>query len=214
MSQPSIVGRSAALAAAAAMTASSIPAMAQPYPPPPPPDNGYGPPPNYQPGYAYGDPNEPPPEGYDNRYDSSAQARDEDARYADAVQRWSAENCVDQRNNNAVAGAVVGGVLGAILGSSIAGRGSHAAGAVVGGAAGAMAGSAIGASSTSPGCPPGYVVREGAPPFAPGFVFVGGYSYIAPPGYRPWIWTGGRWVYRPYPYHRYWYRHERWRDRR
>lgn len=213
MSQPSTFARGAALAAALAMTASSLPAMAQPAypPPPPPPDQGAGPPPGYQPGPAYGDSNVPPPEGWSpqqGNYDNSPQAQDEDARYAQAVQQWSAENCVQQRNNNAAAGAIVGGVLGALVGSSIAGRGNHAAGAVFGGATGAIAGASIGASQTSPGCPPGYVVREGAPPM-PAFVFVGGYGYVAPPGYRPWIWVGGRWVYRPYPYHRYWYRHER-----
>jgi hypothetical protein len=35
------------------------------------------------------------------------------------------------------------------------------------------------------------MAREGAPAFvAP--VFVGGYADAAPPGYRPWIWTGSR----------------------
>ena len=215
MSQRSPLAQGAALLAALAVTASAAPpALAQPdYPPPP--DRGYGPPPGYSPGYAYGDTDVAPPEGYDDRYrsyDFSDRARDEDARYSASVQRWAADNCINERNSNAAAGAVIGGIFGAIIGSSVAGRHDRAAGAIVGGAAGAMAGSAIGASRTSPGCPPGYVVREGAPPFDPGFVFVGGYGYVAPPGYRPWVWTGGRWVYRPYPYHRYWYRHERWRD--
>ena len=184
-------------------------AQAQPY--------DQGPPPDYQPGYAYGDSDVPPPEGYDERYrgyDQSGAARDEDRRYAESVQRWSAENCIDRRRDNQAAGAVIGGVLGAIVGSNVAGRGNRTAGAVFGGAAGAMAGASIGASSTSPGCPPGYAVRAGAPAFV-GPVFVGGYGYAAPPGYRPWVWYGGRWVYRPYPYHRYWYRYERrrhWRD--
>jgi hypothetical protein len=31
--------------------------------------------------------------------------------------------------------------------------------------------------------------------------------YAAPGWYRPWVWAGGRWAYRPYPYHRYYYRH-------
>lgn len=172
-------------------------------------------PPGYQPGYAYGDADVPPPEGYDRYrgrdYDSAPYARQEDQRYAESAQRWAAENCVDQRRNEA-AGAVIGGVLGALIGSSVAGRHDRGAGAVVGGTMGAMAGAAIGASSTSPGCPPGYMVRPGAPPFAAP-VFTGGYYYAAPPGYRPWIWTGGRWAYRPYPYHRYWYRYERTRNR-
>jgi hypothetical protein len=216
MPQRSTLAQGAALLAALAVTASAAPpALAQPYPPPP--DRGYGPPPpGYSPGYAYGEPDVAPPEGYDDRYrsyDFSNRARDEDARYSVAVQRWAADNCINSRNDNAAAGAVIGGIFGAIVGSSVAGRHDRAAGAIIGGAVGAMAGSAIGASRTSPGCPPGYAVREGASAFAPGFAFAGGYAYAAPPGYRPWIWTGGRWVYRPYPYHRYWYRRERWRDR-
>lgn len=174
-------------------------------------DQGSPPPPGYTPGYAYGSPDVSPPEGYSgraDRYDASPNAREEDRRYAEAAQRWAAENCLDQRNQNQAAGAVIGGVLGAILGSSAAGRHDRAGGAIVGGALGAVAGSAIGASSTSPGCPPNYVVRPGAPPFRPP-VFVGGYVYTTPPGYRPWIWSGERWAYRPYPYHRYWYHYER-----
>lgn len=209
MPRTSILARSTALAAALAMTAlSTVPAAAQPYGQP----SDREQPPGYQPGYAYGDPDIPPPEGYDQsygRYDNSPRARDEDRRYAESVQRWAEDNCVDQRNHNAAAGAVIGGILGAIIGSGVAGRGSHTGGAIVGGALGAMAGSAIGASDTSPGCPPGYVVRDGAASFRPGFAFYGGYGYAAPPGYRPWIWTGGRWAYRPYPYHRYYDRYDR-----
>jgi hypothetical protein len=174
-------------------------------------------PPGYEPGYLYGDTDVPPPEGFDasrdRRWDDSQQARDEDLRYSAAVQRWAADNCYNQRQGNQAAGAVIGGVLGAFLGSGIAGRGNRTAGAVFGGAAGAMAGSAIGASSTSPGCPPGYAVRPGAPVFI-GPAFGGGYFYTEPPGYRPWVWSGGHWMYRPYPYHRYWSRNEgrgRWR---
>ena len=208
MTQTSNLARSAVLAAALAMSAvSTVPAVAQPHGPP----SDQGPPPGYQPGYAYGEANAPPPEGYDpsdSRFDDSPRARDEDSRYADHVQRWAEDNCVDQRNHNAAAGAVIGGILGAFIGSGVAGRGSHTGGAFLGGALGAMAGSAIGASGSSPGCPPGYVVRDGAPPFEPGFVFYGGYGYAAPPGYRPWIWSGGRWAYRPYPYHRYYDRYE------
>ena len=169
-------------------------------------------PPGYEPGYAYGEADTPPtPEGYsdsDRRYADSARAREEDRRYAEAIDRWAAENCVDQRNENAAAGAIIGGIFGAIIGSQAAGRHDRAAGAFAGGVLGAMAGSAIGASADTPGCPPGYVVRRGAAPFY-WSGFYGGYAYAAPPGYRPWIWTGGRWVYRPYPYHRYWYSYER-----
>jgi hypothetical protein len=202
MSKITTLAHGAALAAALAASFVGVtPAVAQ----------QYGPPPGYSPGYAYGDPDAPPPEGYDDsygRYDSSDRAREEDRRYADSVQRWAEQNCVDQRNHDAAAGAVIGGILGAIIGSNVAGRGNHTGGAIVGGALGAMAGSAIGASNSSPGCPPGYVVREGASPFSSGVVFYGGYGYAAPPGYRPWIWTGGRWAYRPYPYHRYYDRYE------
>jgi len=178
---------------------------------------GYSPPPDYEPGYAYGAPDVPPPEGYgyrDRDYDFSRPARDEDLRYADSVERWARVNCVREREQNQAAGAVIGGVLGAIIGSQAAGRHERTEGAIVGGALGAMAGSAIGASAGSPGCPPGYVVRAGAPVFV-GPAFAGGYGYAAPPGYRPWIWSGGRWGYRPYPYHRYWYSYERrrgWND--
>ena len=211
--------KAATLVAAMLATASAAgPAFAQPD------RNGYGPyqhdqatprPPGYAPGYAYGDPDFSTPEGYGvrgRRYDASPAARDEDRRYADAAQHWAAENCVDQRNQNEVAGAVIGGALGAILGSSAAGRHERAGGAIVGGALGAIAGSAIGASANSPGCPPNFVVRRGAPVFRPP-TFSGGYVYTAPPEYRPWIWTDGRWTYRPYPYHRYWYQHERGRRR-
>ncbi|MDR3511807.1 MAG: glycine zipper 2TM domain-containing protein [Caulobacteraceae bacterium] len=198
------MARGAGLAVAVLATAATVsgPVQAQPYP---------AQPPGYAPGYAYGDTNVAPPEGYDarsGRYDASPAARAEDERYARAAERWAMESCVDQRENNRAAGAVIGGVLGAILGSSVAGRHDRGAGAVVGGMAGAIAGSAIGASSTSPGCPPGYVVRSGAPPFSPP-MFGGGFVYVAPPGYRPWIWSDGRWGYRPYPYHRYWYGYER-----
>jgi len=204
-----VAGWVSALAIAATTLAS--PAFAQPGPAEPPAQ-----PPGYEPGYAYGPPDVPPPEGYRPNaygYDQTARAREEDRRYAESVERWAAENCYDQRRENQAAGAVIGGVLGALLGSGVAGPHDRGTGAVVGGLAGAMAGSAIGASSTSPGCPPGYYVRSGAPPFyAPGFG--GGYVYAAPPGYRPWIWAGGRWSYRPYPYHRYWdtYEHRRHYD--
>jgi len=193
----------AAIVAAAVAGASMAPALAQPMPPPP----------GYQPGYAYGSPDVPPPEDYgyrSRRYDDSRSARDEDRRYAEAAEHWAAESCVEERDRNVAAGAVIGGVFGALLGSGVAGPHDRGAGAVVGGLAGALAGSAIGASATSPGCPPGYVVRYGAPPFAPP-VFVGGYAYTAPPGYRPWIWDGRHWGYRPYPYHRSWYQYERLR---
>ena len=33
------------------------------------------------------------------------------------------------------------------------------------------------------------------------------YVYDAPTWYNPWVFYGGAWVYRPYPYHRYWHDH-------
>lgn len=154
-----------------------------------PPPGDYGPP---QGEYA------PPPEGADqSAYDS--RTRRQDQAYADAYAEWAARNCVQQRQNNAAAGAVVGGVLGALVGSGIAGRGNHTGGAIVGGALGATAGAAIGSSSgNQSSCPPGYVVTGGAPAF-----YYGGYAPVyGPSWYNPWIFVGGRWTYRPY---RAWY---------
>jgi hypothetical protein len=155
--------------------------------------------------------NLPPPAGYsraDLWDDSSEAARAADARYTYEAERWAAENCVEQRANNTAAGAVIGGLLGAVAGSGLAGRHEHAAGAVVGGVAGALAGGAIGGSATNPSCPPGYVLRPAAPPFDPGPVYRD-VVYVQPAWYDPWIWYGGHWIYRPYPYHRFWFRHHR-----
>ncbi len=152
--------------------------------------------------------NVPPPPGYqpnDARLDSSAQAREEDDRYSYEAERWAARNCVADRADRATAGAVIGGLLGAVVGSGLAGRHDRALGAVSGGAVGAVAGGAIG-RSTSPGCPPGYVLRPGAPPFAPAVVY-SDVVYAAPPWYDPWVWYGHHWIYRPYPFHRFWFRH-------
>ncbi len=104
---------------------------------------------------------------------------------------------------------MIGGVLGAILGSGLAGRGSHGTGALVGAGVGAASGAAIASSSgsnaTSPGCPPGFVTRDGAPPFAYAAYEGVPYYYAAPPWYRPWVLFDGHWVYRPYPYHLFYY---------
>ena len=100
-------------------------------------------------------------------------------------------------------GAVIGGVVGAILGSGLGGHGAGAlAGAAVGAAGGAVIADSSGSNATSPGCPPGFVARSGAPPFA-----YGGspYIYAAPTWYRPWVLYDGAWVYRPYPYHVWYY---------
>lgn len=153
--------------------------------------------------------NVPPPPGYqpgDDQDETSPQAREDDQRYSYQAERWAAQNCIAQRENNTAAGAVIGGVLGAIIGSGLAGRYDRGAGIVAGGALGAVAGGAIGNSaSNNPNCPPGYGLRPGGGPFYAG-PFYGGVVYAAPPWYDPWIWYGNHWIYRPYPYHRYWYR--------
>ena len=146
---------------------------------------------------------EPPP-GYSDDgsayYDDRAQQYDRD--YADRYSAWAAANCVNQRNNNAAAGAIIGGVLGAVVGSNVAGRGNRTAGGIVGGAVGATAGASIGANSGAGAyCPPGYVVRSGAPAFVYSGPYGGAY-YGGPGWYNPWVFVGGRYVYRPY---RYWY---------
>jgi hypothetical protein len=122
---------------------------------------------------------------------------------------------VRQEQNRTTAGAIIGGVLGAVIGSSVAGRYDRGAGAVVGGGLGALAGGAI-ANSQGPGCPPGFALRSGAPAFVygppPGGVAV---VYDEPTWYNPWLWYNGAWIYRPYPYHRYWGEHyPRYRYRR
>ena len=149
----------------------------------------------------------PPPPGYqaDARYAPDPQ---QDQRYEAYAEDWAARNCVKSSGNTA-GGAVIGGLFGALLGSSIAGRHDRGAGALMGGIAGAAGGAAIGSAqdnATSPGCPPGYVMRRGAPAFYYDG-YASGYYYAAPEWYRPWIFVGGRWTYRPYPYHRWYYGH-------
>ena len=170
--------------------------------------DGYPPPPaGYNP---QGGPeqNLQPPPGYsaqDAQQDAAQRAYD--AQYAAAAQGWFQANCIRQQQNNTAAGAIIGGVLGAVIGSSVAGRRDRGAGIVAGGALGAVAGGAIASNSGGgPGCPSGYVLREGAPAFAyapPGVTYV----YDAPSWYNPWVFYGGAWTYRPYPYHRYWHDH-------
>ncbi|MEP6968084.1 MAG: glycine zipper 2TM domain-containing protein [Pseudomonadota bacterium] len=152
----------------------------------------------------------PPPDAQDQggAYDERAEQADRD--YADRYSAWAAQNCIQRRANNTAAGAIVGGVLGAVIGSSVAGRGDRGAGAFVGGALGATAGAAVGSSSTSDGgCPSGYVIRGGAPAFAYG-AYGPGVVYAGPSWYRPWVWTGGRWTYRPYR-NWYWTHRAAWR---
>jgi hypothetical protein len=191
--------------------------------PPPGSDNGGPPPPGYDnsqppPGYDDSQP-PPPPPGYDGSAppppppgysaDESPQQQAQDQRYARYAQRWEQENCV-QSHGNVAAGAIIGGVLGAVIGSAVGGRGNHGAGAFAGAAIGGTSGAVIASSSrgneTSPGCPPGYVVRDGAPDFY--YAGYGGpYLYAAPGWYRPWVLYGDQWVFRPYPYHGFYYRH-------
>ncbi|MFI4973933.1 MAG: hypothetical protein ACHP84_05275 [Caulobacterales bacterium] len=215
--------RSTALAMGVAATTvcMCVPAWSQPapgdYPPPPPPGQGHdnGPPEQDQGSQpsGQGSYNVPPPPGYqrqDAGDEESPEARQQDQRYSYEAERWAARNCVEQRQNNTAAGAVIGGILGAIIGGGLSrgyDRGSSvAAGAVIGGTAGAAIGHSANADNAN--CPPGYALRAGAEPFYPGPVY-GEVLYAAPVWYDPWIWYGNHWIYRPYPYHRYWYRTHR-----
>lgn len=194
--------------------------------PPPGYDGGPngGPPPGYDPAYD----NSPPP-GYDGKappppppgYQPGAvspQQQQADQQYASYAQQWAQVNCVKAHGNTGE-GAVIGGIAGALFGSAVAGRHSHGEGAILGGLGGAGVGAAVGSASgsgdTSPGCPPGYVTRGGAPAFAYGGYGGAPYVYAAPTWYRPWVFYGGAWVYRPYPYHVWYYGHYRggWRGR-
>ena len=141
----------------------------------------------------------PPPPGYEQggSYDDRSEQADQE--YAQRYSQWAAQYCVNRQNNNTAAGAIIGGVFGAALGAAAGGR-NPGAGAAVGGLLGAGTGAAIGSSSNvGGGCPPGYVIRGGAPAFYWGGPPV---ATWAPAWYNPWVWAGGRWVYHPY---RYWY---------
>jgi hypothetical protein len=166
--------------------------------PPPPGYNGSQPP--------------PPPPGYQPSAADLAQ-QDRDARYAADAERWSRDNCVKSQGNVG-AGAVIGGIFGAIVGNGLSGRHDRGAGTVAGAAVGAVGGAAIassaGSNQTSPGCPPGYVVRHNAPPYGYGsYVYDTDYYYAAPGWYQPWVFVGDAWSYRPYPYHNWYYRNYR-----
>jgi hypothetical protein len=129
--------------------------------------------------------------------------READQQYAARYSAWAARYCVDQHNSHVAAGAIIGGLLGAATGAAIGGPHNAAAGAAVGGVIGLGTGAAVGASTASAACPPGYVVAAGAPTFVYGGAYAGpGVVYAGPGWYRPWYWSGGRWVYWPY---RYWY---------
>ncbi|HVY33079.1 MAG TPA: glycine zipper 2TM domain-containing protein [Caulobacteraceae bacterium] len=172
-----------------------------------PPDYGRGPPP---PTDHQGDRSNPaappPPAGYgdqDRREDQSEQSQRDARAYAEAQERWATENCIRQAQDRAVAGTIIGGILGAVIGSNLGSGGGRTGGALIGGAAGALAGNALARDSGGGVCPQGYAVRVGAPVFVPPPYVV----YAAPVEYNPWFWYGDRWVYRPYPYHRYYWRH-------
>lgn len=164
-----------------------------------PPPSDLPPPPGYD-----GRDLPPPPPGY--RVDGDPDAyRVADQRYAEDAERWARQSCVKSQGNVG-AGAVIGGIFGAIIGSGLSGRHDGGAGTIAGAAIGAIGGAAIasgsGGNDTSPGCPPGYVVRRGAT-----FVYsTPGYDYAAPGWYRPWAYSGSEWTYRPYPYHTWYYR--------
>ena len=191
-------------------------------PPNGPPPNGAnnGPPPDYNgpppsdyadrapPGYDGSQP-PPPPPGYNGGAGPPPSAQDQ--RYAQYAERWAEDNCVKARGNVA-GGAFIGGLFGALIGAGVSGGrgGGVLAGAAIGGTTGAVIASGSGGDATSPGCPRGYVVRDGAPDFE----YAGGpYFYAAPGWYDPWIWWGGRWTFRPYPYHSFYYQHY-WRGGR
>jgi len=156
----------------------------------------------------------PPPAGYDGTrppppppgYQPGPADQDvRDQRYAVTAETWARDNCVKARNNTAT-GAVIGGVLGALLGNGLAGRHDRGAGTFAGAALGAVGGAAVGNSSsgdTSPGCPPGFVVRREATVYT---YAEPDYEYAAPGWYRPWVFVGNTWAYRPYPYHNWYYR--------
>jgi hypothetical protein len=205
-----VIAASALSMAASPMAISAASAQDQGYGPDNGPPQGYngdqGPPP--PPGYN-GDQPPPPPPGYDPN-EAPPQQGDEDQQYARQAESWAQTYCV-KSHGNVAAGAVAGGIIGALIGSGVAGRGHRGGGAAVGAVVGAGAGAAVAANSggeTSPGCPPGYVVRGDAP----AFYYDGPIDYAAPDWYRPWFFDDGRWIYRPYPYHVWYYNHY-WRGR-
>jgi hypothetical protein len=177
---------------------------------------GYAAPPPPPPGYDGSQP-PPPPPGYQAGPDDARQQA-QDQQYAAYTQQWAQANCV-RAHADTGAGAVIGGAAGALLGSGLAGRHDRGTGALLGAGVGALGGAAVAnntsSGATSPGCPPGYVTRSGAPAFAYGggyavdgaYAAQPAYAYAAPTWYQPWVYYGGAWTYRPYPYHVWYYRH-------
>ena len=184
-------------------------------------DNQYGPPPAGQYGSPPPQPYAPPPrgeyasppqaaggQGYNGGYYQPSHG-DEQARH----DQWAARNCISQRNNNTAAGAIFGGAAGALLGFSFAGWAARGAWALFGGTMGATLGAALGSSANtcsndyaSAGAPPygggaayayaGPAYGPGPAPYAPAYSPAGPAYRSAPHG--PWMWTGERWVHRPY----------------
>ncbi|HEY5289205.1 MAG TPA: hypothetical protein VIJ59_04150 [Caulobacteraceae bacterium] len=158
------------------------------YPPAPP-----APPAQYAPPAPYAPQQQPP------NYNAWAYQQDYQ-NYRAQYGQWAAQNCVTKRSNNIAAGAIIGGVAGVLLAGSIAGWAARGAWLLFGGSLGLTAGAVVGASSSAPGCPDGFAVRTGAPPFT-----YGGPVYAPAPYYRPtpsggWMWDGYRWVRAPYSY--------------
>lgn len=111
--------------------------------------------------------------------------------YAAQYEAWAQQNCVDQRNGNLAAGAIIGGALGAIAGSAL--THGHTSATLAGGAVGAVAGAGIAASASS--CPPGYIVRAGAPTFVYEEPYFPETVVYEDGPYAPWVWVGDHWVY-------------------
>lgn len=156
------------------------------------------------PGYDGSQPPPPPPGYVPDQNDQHYQ--NQDRRYAQNAQDWAGRYCVRSERRNSAVGAFAGGILGAVIGSRLSGRHDHGDGALIGGFVGGVSGAAIASSpnrTTSPGCPPGYVMRRGAP----GLEYDNDYQYAAPGWYLPWYFLGGRWLYRPYPYRAFYYNH-------
>jgi hypothetical protein len=132
------------------------------------------------------------------------------ADYRAQYAQWADRNCVTNHANNIAAGAIIGGVAGALMFGSVAGWAARGAWVLFGGSLGLGLGAAVGASSNAPGCPTGYGVRSGAPPFyygGPAYSYGQPYApapYAPQPYYRPanggWVWDGYRWVQRPQAY--------------
>jgi hypothetical protein len=210
MSKPMKIRTVAASALSAVLALSIVaPAFAQPaYPPPPSGNYPYAPPPPPPgaPPQGYGDPALNPPPGYsaqDAQRDASEQQREQDRAYAAQAEAWAQANCMRAEANRTTGGAIVGGILGAVIGSNLARGGGREGGAIIGGLGGAALGANV-AKNSQGSCPGGFAMRPGAPPYPVPVVV-----YDAPGWYNPWIWYDGRWMYRPYPYHRFYHEHFR-----